>query len=240
VIFSYEARGVHRLLGRRFFLFALVVVGSFFELLPSASGQGLSVSSSTDGNGLYTYTFSKGSQPFVWGLSTNTAIYLQSYGVVETTQPAHWNVSFDSFGRIVWSVPNGIDYIDDPVTLTVRSIFKTSRTYNSWGEEEPSVFRRGYVLGYAYELPSHDVIGLGLENFVSIGPDPTALSIQRNNNSVVVGWYSGLTNSQLEAATSLSASALWSPVTNVPVIVGERAFVTNSATATSRFYRLRF
>ena len=240
MIFSYEARAVQKLLGVRFFLFALVVIGSFFKFFPSASGQGLSVSSSTDGNGLYTYTFAKGPQPFVWGLSTNTAIYMQSYGVVQTTQPANWDASFDSFGRIVWSVPNGIDYIDDPVTVTVRSIFKTSRTYDSWGEEEPSVFRRGFVLGYAYELPNHDVLGLGLENFVFIGPDPTTLSIQRDGNSVVVSWYSGLTNSQLEASTSLSPSALWSPVTNVPVIGRDRAFITNSVTALPRFYRLRF
>src|SRR5881392_2440133 len=109
---------------------SLVVLVGLFASLSSALGQGLSVSSSTDGNGLYTYTFSKGTQPFVWGLSINTSIYLQSYGVIETTQPTNWTASFDTFCRIVWTVPNGIDYIDDPVTVTVRSTFKTSRTYD--------------------------------------------------------------------------------------------------------------
>jgi hypothetical protein len=224
----------------RISLRVLAVVGVLVTAFLSARGQGLTVTSSTDGNGLYTYTFSKGTQPVVWGLSTNTSIYLQSYGVVETSQPTNWTASFDTFGRIVWTVPNGIDYIDDPVTVTVRSTFKTARTYDSWGEEESSVFRRGFVLGYAYELPNHDLIGLGIENFASIGPDPTALSIHRKDSQHVVSWFSGLTNSQLETATSLSAAALWSSVTNVPVIVGERAFVTNSTTATARFYRLRF
>jgi len=227
--------------GMKFFLLALAVIGSFFGCLPSAPGQGLLVTSSTDGNGLYTYTFSKGSQPFVWGLNgTNTAIYLQSYGVVQTSQPTNWVASFDAIGRIVWTVTNGIDYIDDPVTVTVRSIFKTSRTYNNWGEEEPTIFRRGFVLGYAYELPNHEPLGLGIENFVSIGPDPTALSIHQASNSLVVSWFSGLTNYQLQSASTLSPGALWNPVTNAPVTVGDRSFVTNSATTSARFYRLRF
>jgi hypothetical protein len=230
-----------QLLKIRGLLIALgTLIMGLFGSLPLASGQGLTVISSTDGNGLYTYTFSKGTQPFVWGLSTNSAIYLQSYGVIETSQPTNWVANFDLFGRIVWNVPNGIDYIDDPVTVTVRSVFKIPRTYDSWGEDEPSVFRRGFVLGDAYGLPNHDFIGPGVEDFVSIGPDPTALTIQRNGQSVVVSWYSGLTNSQLEAATSLSNPNLWAPVTNAPVISGDRAFVTNSVTASSRFYRLKF
>jgi hypothetical protein len=218
----------------------VALIGGFFGPFPLASGQGLTVTSSTDGNGLYTYTFSKGTQPFVWGLSTNTAIYLQSYGVIETSQPTNWVANFDPFGRIVWNVPNGIDYIDDPVTVTVRSVFKISRTYSSWGEDEPSVFRRGFVLGYAYGLPNHDLIGPGIENFVSIGPDPTALTIQRSGQSVVVSWYSGLTNSQLEATTSLSSPNLWASVTNAPVTAGDRIFVTNSISTSSRYYRLKF
>jgi len=208
--------------------------------LPSVYGQALTVTSSTDGQGLYTYTFSKGSQPYVWGLSTNTAIYLQSYGVLGTSQPTNWIASFDESGRIVWSATNGIVFIEDPVIVSVRSIFKTSRAYKSW-DDEPPVFRKGFALGTIYGITNHEPLSLAIEDFESIGPDPTTLSIrQNNNNSVVISWYSALTNGQLEATKNLSDSNSWTPVTNKPVISGDHLFVTNSASPSPRFYRLKF
>ncbi len=217
-----------------------IVVGGMFGSPPSVFGQdALSVTSSTDGNGLYTYTFSKGSQPYVWGLSTTTAIYLQSYGVLETSQPTNWTANFDGSGRIVWSVANGIAFLDAPVTVSVRSIFKTSRMYTNWGDD-PIVFRQGFVLGQIYDITNHTVLGEGVENFASVGPDPTALTIRQTNSSVVVSWYSGVSNSQLQATGTLLNSNSWIAVTNVPVIVGDRNFVTNSVSASPRFYRLKF
>ena len=103
---------------------------AFLVRTPAVFGQdALSVTSSTDGNGLYTYTFSKGSQPYVWGLSTTTAIYLKSYGVLETSQPTNWSAKFDGSGRIVWSVANGIAFLDAPVTVSVRSILHATRAF---------------------------------------------------------------------------------------------------------------
>ena len=199
----------------------------------------LTVTSTNDAHGLFTYTFSRGSDPYVWGLSTNgDAIYMQFYGVSELIPPPNWTASIDSSGRIVWSVTNDLVYLDSPVTFSVRSIFSTARLYNA-APSAPSAFSQGLVIGDAYQRPNPESFGLGYEYLDMVGPDPTALTIKKVNNSVVLGWYVGLNNFQLEANTNLLSPTGWQAVTNNPVVVGNQWVVTNSATAGSRFYRLR-
>src|SRR5436190_20704860 len=100
--------------------------------IQSALADALTVACTNDANGLYSYTFSKGAAPYVWGLTTNgLGLSLQSYGVIQTIQPPNWAASVDPSGLIVWTVTNGIVYLDEPVTFSVRSTFAVPRVYDS-------------------------------------------------------------------------------------------------------------
>jgi len=207
--------------------------------IQSALADALTVACTNDANGLYSYTFSKGAAPYVWGLTTNgLGLSLQSYGVIQTIQPPNWEASVDPSGLIVWTVTNGIVYLDEPVTFSVRSTFAVPRVYDSWGNRGP--FLKGYVVGSVYLRPDPQPLGGGYENFNFVGPDPTALTIHKVGGNVVLDWYSGLTGFQLQATTNLSNAAGWRSVTNVPVVVNTRCFVTNTVPANHQFFRLKY
>jgi hypothetical protein len=60
----------------------------------------------------------------------------------------------------------------------------------------------------------------------------------RANRNLVLSWPTAAIGYTLQATTNLSPPRTWTPVTNTPVVAGDRYWVTNSMTGTSRFYRL--
>ena len=68
---------------------------------------------------------------------------------------------------------------------------------------------------------------------------PPALTIAATGGASVVTWPGSALDYNLEAASSLGNSAVWSAVTNEPVLEGLQNVVTNEVAAGSRFYRLR-
>jgi len=57
-------------------------------------------------------------------------------------------------------------------------------------------------------------------------------------DQVVVSWPAGATGYFLQCRASLSASDGWVAVTNAPVVIGDRYWVTNALSGKSKFYRL--
>jgi len=68
-------------------------------------------------------------------------------------------------------------------------------------------------------------------------PDPE-LQASRSSGQIVLSWPSWTTDFQLESSTDLPGSN-WIPVLTTPTTLGERNFLTNSATAPAQFFRLR-
>jgi hypothetical protein len=68
--------------------------------------------------------------------------------------------------------------------------------------------------------------------------DVPALNFLRNGNLLVLAWPTNQFGFTLESTTALTATNNWTTVTNAPVIVGSRNFVTNSF-ANGGFFRLR-
>ena len=68
----------------------------------------------------------------------------------------------------------------------------------------------------------------------------TELGLDVVSNTVVVWWPAWAGDAVLQSNTTLSSSPAsgWSTVTNKPVIVGDRFYVTNPITANPRFFRL--
>ena len=99
---------------------ASVIVFAFC-IVPMAYGIPCIVESTDHGGGLFSYTFRRGDDPYVWGLGTDFGtVYLQSYGVIEVQEPPGWTHSISPSGRITWAVTSGVAFLDEPATFTVN------------------------------------------------------------------------------------------------------------------------
>ena len=147
-----------------------------------ASAQSyVSVSSTNDGNGLFSYTFDLDSSSYVWGVSSNNGdIFIQSYGVLEVISPPGWTASVNANDGITWTVTNGTAYIGEPsLTFSVLSSYTGTATY-----DQPlgsGGYQNGAVFGTLYSLPDHQGQALGYEEFSLVGPEavpePSSLAL---------------------------------------------------------------
>jgi len=195
------------------------------------------VDSTHDGNGLFTYTFHRGDLPYVWGLGTNNGLGLQSYGILEVQDPPGWTHAVESGGWITWHPTTGFVFLDEPVTFSVRSCLSETATYDHWWP--PGPYPRGTIVGAVYELPGRtNFLGGGYQNFIFTGPARPSLAIERNGSDIVLGWSTLAQRCRLEATDQSQPQAIWTSVTNAPVIVATNFTVTLPATNSPRFFRL--
>jgi hypothetical protein len=73
----------------------------------------ISASSSTDGNGLYTYTFGTQNPSYIWGTQTNLGFLLPFYGILEVHPPTNWSY-FVEDDHYIHVFPNQPVYIGEP------------------------------------------------------------------------------------------------------------------------------
>src|SRR6185503_3037925 len=209
------------------------VIVSACGIVAMAHGIPCIVESTNHGGGLFSYTFRRGDDPYVWGLGTDFGtVYLQSYGVVEVQEPPGWTHSISPSGRITWAVTNGVAFLDEPVTFTVRSCLSESASYPA----EASVSAINSVV---FELPDRiHTLGGGYQAFDWIGPVRPSLTIERTDTVVLVRWSAQALGVQLETCDSLDSSGLWTSVTNAPTLVDSKFTVMLPAIASTRFFRL--
>ncbi len=135
-----------------------------------------SVTSYTDGNGLYTYTFDLTPNPeYAWRA---TGLYMRSYGILSLTAPAGWSSEFDSFGNITWSATNAAVFGEPALTFSVLSSITESTTYNIPFGGDP--YPRGTALGAELTYPSHVFLGGGYYTFEYTGPvipEPSSFAV---------------------------------------------------------------
>ncbi|MGD0263112.1 MAG: hypothetical protein ABSD29_25380 [Verrucomicrobiota bacterium] len=67
---------------------------------------------------------------------------------------------------------------------------------------------------------------------------PPSLQAQAFGTNLVVTWPVSANGYALETCASLAGTNSWTPVTNVPAIVGFQYTVTNALSAGRQFYRL--
>lgn len=197
------------------------------------------VDTTTDGQGLFTYRFHRGDYPNVWAVYTNNAIYMQSYGVLEVVDAPGWCHAIDGTGWINWSPTNGLVFLDDPVTFSVRSCLAESATYDAWPWWPPGGYPVGIITGSVYELPGRtNCLGGGYQNFIFTGPARPKLFIEQQGNELLLRWSTRSQRCQLESACEVDSVPFWSPVTNQPVVIGTNFTVTLSATNSLQLFRL--
>ncbi len=84
--------------------------------------------------------------------------------------------------------------------------------------------------------PTFLILGPTFRFQVLQGPSP--LEITPVKGALVLAWPTSSPDSVVETAPSLTATA-WEQVSNAPVIVGDRFFLTNSLSDPARFFRLK-
>src|ERR1039457_4097841 len=148
-----------------------------------ASAQGnVSVSSITDGHGLFSYTFDLGNPSYVWGISSNNGdIYIQSHGILEVVSPPGWTATVDANEFITWQPTNDTIYVGQPpLTFSVISSYTDSILYDQWGVSDP-VYLKGIIGGTLFTVPDHQGVGGGYETFSFLGPqvvpEPSSLAL---------------------------------------------------------------
>ena len=133
------------------------------------TGSLLTVVSFTDENGFFSYTFTRGPDPFLWGMDLSGGIVIRSYGIQAVFDPVGWESTVDNSGNITWEyVDEGTWFIEDvPVTFSLQSSISQSTMYDS---TDPS-YPRGVVMGGTYDM-NYEYEAVGFERFHHFGPVP--------------------------------------------------------------------
>lgn len=190
------------------------------------------VESSADGEGWFTYTFSRGEAPYVWGIDpVYGAIQMQSYGVLEIVDPPGWTHTLSSTDEIQWRTTDQIRFLDEPVTFRLRSCLTLSTQYRGLGP--------GFILGAVFALPGRtNYLAGGYEVFEFVGPARTELKIERFGTNITVSWPTNAGSLVLEGNAKPSDPSGWVEI----AATGEessRHLAQIPATDPARFFRLR-
>ena len=194
------------------------------------------VESTNHGGGLFSYTFRRGDDPYVWGVGTNLGlIQLQSHGVLDVRDPSGWTHTISSSGLISWTVTNGIVFLDEPVTFWLRSCLTESAPYSGFGPDGPF----GGIFSVVFALPERTkILGGGYQAFDFVGPALPTLTIRRRLEDVVIRWSADAQGLRLEAAERLDSSGSWTSVTNAVTIENSKFTVILPTGDSARFFRL--
>lgn len=217
------------------FQFVLAATAFLLQMTPAAADDTITVNSSDDGHGLYSYTFLPGSTNEYFSLGS---IIIQSHGILGTTQPPGWTVSIDTNDNIEWDYTDNYLPLSNSVTFSVQSGYPVPRLYNDFNY--PSELAEGFLFLIVYSEPDQGgELGGGYERFSYFGPStngaPTVY-LQTVDTNIVVGWHAAAVGHLLETSTNLAQTNGWTLLTN-SVLIGHSNFVTVPAPAVPQFFR---
>jgi hypothetical protein len=71
-----------------------------------------------------------------------------------------------------------------------------------------------------------------------IGSSSPMLSITEAGKNMILSWPASATGYSLQSNTNLALASAWNAMTNIPAVVGNQCYVTDSIVGVSKFYRL--
>jgi len=97
----------------------------------------------------------------------------------------------------------------------------------------PVIINGQYVVTVSINSSLHSI-------YYQLLPPPLKLAITFAGTNVILSWPTNSTDLILQYTSSLNPPAVWTPVTNAPVIINERYFVTNAIDSSlpAKFYEL--
>ncbi|MBI3852783.1 MAG: SBBP repeat-containing protein [Verrucomicrobia bacterium] len=132
---------------------------------------------------------------------------------------------YNTAGNLIWiKQAGGSDY---------------DRGYGIAVDAERNVCTAGFFTSTAgFDSKTLNSFG-GFDCFTARLDGPPRLNVARTGTQFVLSWPTNQVGFQLESVPSLSASNIWSAVTNLPVLVGDQNVVSNNISVGNRFYRLK-
>ena len=132
----------------------------------------VSVTSTNDGNGLFSYTFTLPSSTYAWGFTSNSsAMQMRFHGLETVFSPAGWASEIDTNNLVTWRYQNTdvVLFGSPSITFAIQSSSTTSALYNGLGASDPD-YPRGVVFGTLYEQSPLNPFVVGYETFAYVGP----------------------------------------------------------------------
>lgn len=188
--------------------------------------------------GLFSFTFSRGGDQVVWGFDQDSG-HVQLYfpGVVAVEHPPGWSASLQSPGWILWTVPTGPIYFDEPVTFRARSCLNAVANYSG---DSGALGPYGAIFTDLYELPDYRPLPiLGFQVFEYAGPALPILTIEKGDGEIVLRGFRVSDGFILEAADNLGPAAQWLQVPEKISVANFEFTLRIPAGASPRFFRLR-
>ena len=209
-----------------------ILVAALLAVADAACALPADVVSTTDSNGLFTVTFQRGDTPYVWGLTTNDAISLYAYGVLQVHTPPGWTHTMVDPHWIIFKPTGGTNFLDDPVTFSIRSCLTEPARY----EGTSGQYTAGTIVGAVYALPERtEILGGGYQNFGYLGPALPHLAIERSGPDILLRWPASALGLYVETS---DLKTTWTSVEGTPAISGSSWVMQVPAQLSPRFFRL--
>src|SRR5262249_25761753 len=120
----------------------------------------VTVTSTNNGSGLFSFTFNAGTPGYVWQISSNdlTGIFMPAAGVQQIFNPAGWTGVLDPGDIIHWYSTNSTFYIGEPsLTFSYQSYYHSAALYSE--TDGLTVYDAGIIVGTGATSPDHEEIG---------------------------------------------------------------------------------
>ena len=162
----------------------LLILAGFTCGLSVANAQLISVLSTNNGNGLFSYTFTLGNPSYAWGFSTNESeLTMRFHGIQTAFSPAGWISEVETDDFVTWRYVNtDLVLLGNPsITFAIQSSSIGTALYdNILGSPVPD-YPRGIVVGSVYDVTTLTGFAVGYETFSYIGPtlvpEPSAVAL---------------------------------------------------------------
>ena len=172
---------------KTFFIFKFAILLAVTVINNNCFGTMISVQSSTDSNGVYSYSVSLGNEPLTFGGEGSLSMQIPSQYVQDIVSPDGW-ISELSEDGVMWSCTNNDARItSQPIVFSLKSSIAGWTNYITSSDDYPA----GKVIGSVYNtngtlyttgIYTNDFIMsmniVGYESFSFIGPiipEPTLL-----------------------------------------------------------------
>ena len=158
---------------KQLLIFLTIFIFGFSQV---SSGGLVSITSTNDGSGLFTYKVSAGADPYFFGGNTNIfKVIIPSAGVISTFDPSDWVSTIDSDDVVTWSYTNSyIGYIDNTlIEFSLQSSFPLVTNYTGidMGFVQGEIYNTNRTLySPASPSPTISINIVGYEHFEFEGP----------------------------------------------------------------------
>ena len=217
------------------------VILALLQFLMQGHAQVTTMQSSNPEPGVFQYTFQHGGGSLVHGLEYNSGtIQLYFPGSLQVEDLPGWQHEIHSSGRVMWTVTNGLTFVEAPITFQARSCLSAVKVYSG---NAPNDLLGPYaaVLARYYSYPDHRPLPIvGYEALNYLGPALPTLFVEQNGTNIILRGSDVSPGFVLETSSDLALQEQWSALPDPPSVTNFEVVLRLPAFSQSTFFRLRY